>query len=108
MRPDLSTTIDPSLFLEYYWLKEELSDFCREQAIPASGSKDELTARIHSYLKNVTVPVARPTHTKKSHQAACDSPLTPDSIIPAGYRNDERHLRKVYHRLSNTHLVFKY
>ena len=105
MRPELNINLDPSLFLEYYWLKEELSDFCRKQAITASGSKDELTARIHSFLKNGTIPEKRPQNTKVLQQSTCDSPLSPDSLIQDGYRNDERH-RSFFKKEIGEHFKF--
>ena len=37
-------------FQNYYWLKAELQTFCRENGLPASGSKIEITDCISHYL----------------------------------------------------------
>ena len=49
-RPDLSTKLDAATFRSYYYLKEELVSFCRENGLPASGGKEEITERIACYL----------------------------------------------------------
>ena len=41
-RPELSIKLKSNEFLEYYYLKEELVSFCRENRLPASGGKAEL------------------------------------------------------------------
>jgi hypothetical protein len=38
-RPSLTKEISIDDFTGYYWLKEELADFCRKNGIAASGSK---------------------------------------------------------------------
>ena len=37
-------------FKDYYWLKEELQNFCRGNGISASGSKLEISERIETFL----------------------------------------------------------
>ena len=37
-------------FRNFYYLKQELVDFCRENALPVSGGKIELTDRIACFL----------------------------------------------------------
>ena len=43
MRPNLKKEISIKDFKDYYWLKEELQTFCRENGISASGSKLEIS-----------------------------------------------------------------
>ncbi|MBE4909811.1 SAP domain-containing protein [Bacillus luteolus] len=50
MRPNLTKEISIKDFDDYYWLKEELQTFCRENGISASGSKIEIFDRIKTYL----------------------------------------------------------
>lgn len=50
MRPSLTKSISLEDFQNYYWLKAELQTFCRENDLPASGSKIEITERISHYL----------------------------------------------------------
>ena len=49
-RPELSKGLDGATFRSFYYLKQELVDFCRENGLPASGGKIELTARIAYFL----------------------------------------------------------
>ena len=49
-RPILSKELDSQSFLNFYYLKEELIDFCRENGLPVYGGKFELTERIAHFL----------------------------------------------------------
>ena len=49
-RPVLNKHLDGDTFRSYYYLKEELTAFCRQNGIPASGGKLELTDRIAKFL----------------------------------------------------------
>lgn len=49
-RPNLNKELDAATFRSFYYLKQELVDFCRENGLPASGSKTELTDRIAFFL----------------------------------------------------------
>ena len=49
-RPNLSKELDGATFRSFYYLKQELVDFCRENGLPASGGKIELTDRIAYFL----------------------------------------------------------
>ena len=58
-RPELNIELDTVTFRSFYYLKQELIDFCRENRLPASGSKAELTDRIAYFLD--TGSVLKPT-----------------------------------------------
>ena len=49
-RPDLDKKIDGKTFKEYYYLKEELIDFCKKNNLQTTGGKIELTERIAKFL----------------------------------------------------------
>lgn len=49
-RPNIQKGLSSSVFLQYYYLKEELIAFCRQENLPVSGGKVELTKRIAAYL----------------------------------------------------------
>lgn len=49
-RPDLNKNIDGKTFRSFYYLKEELVSFCRENNLPVSGGKLELSERIACFL----------------------------------------------------------
>ena len=48
--PKLSRNLNPDEFVQYYFLKEELKDFCRSEGLRVSGSKQDLENRIVHYL----------------------------------------------------------
>jgi dTDP-glucose pyrophosphorylase len=49
-RPILSKQLDGQTFRSFYYLKEELIRFCRENGLPVSGGKIEITDRIAYFL----------------------------------------------------------
>lgn len=49
-RPPLTTDLTSEEFRQYYFLKEELKDFCRCECLKISGSKSDLEKRIIHYL----------------------------------------------------------
>lgn len=49
-RPDLDNNTNSKIFKEYYYLKEELIDFCRKNNLQTTGSKLELIERISNFL----------------------------------------------------------
>ena len=54
-RPELSWALDGTVFRSFYYLKQELADFCKENGLPTSGSKAELTDRIAYFLDTGSV-----------------------------------------------------
>lgn len=88
-RPELDRTLDSSTFREYYYLKEELTAFCRENGLPVSGGKRELTERIAYFLDTgETLPHAS---SPKRGKAVTASELTPDSVIGHDFVCSETH-----------------
>ncbi|WP_445684008.1 SAP domain-containing protein [Viridibacillus sp. FSL H8-0110] len=53
MRPILSRDLNEKDFRNFYWLKEELLVFCRENGLSTSGSKVEITDRIVFFLQTL-------------------------------------------------------
>ncbi len=49
-RPPLDNDISPLDFNDFYWLKEELVEFCKNNDIKTFGGKIELTKRIQHFL----------------------------------------------------------
>jgi hypothetical protein len=47
---ELTRNLSPDEFEQYYFLKEELKDFCRNEGLRVSGSKQDLENRIIHYL----------------------------------------------------------
>ena len=50
-RPILLKNLDYKIFLQYYYLKEELVLFCRENHLSTMGGKQEISSRIEHFLK---------------------------------------------------------
>ena len=86
-RPDLTRKIDAEIFLEYYYLKDKLVKFCRENDLPAGGSKAELTDRIAHFLK--TGENLRPS--AKGRKAAEIDTITEDSLIEPNIVCSQKH-----------------
>ncbi len=49
-RPDLTKGLYSTTFRSFYYMKEELTVFCRNNDLPTAGSKTELTERIAYFL----------------------------------------------------------
>lgn len=49
-RPILDKKLDSKIFRDFYYLKEELVEFCRKNNLPVCGGKIELTDRIAYFL----------------------------------------------------------
>lgn len=49
-RPILDKKLDSKIFRDFYYLKEELVEFCRKNNLPVCGGKIEITDRIAYFL----------------------------------------------------------
>ena len=78
-RPSLTRELDSTVFRSFYYLKEELVNFCRENGLPVSGGKPELTERIACFLDTGKVPMP----SAKKRPAACAGVITEDTVIEA-------------------------
>ena len=86
-RPELNIELDAATFRSFYYLKQELADFCRENRLPTSGSKAELTDRIAFFLD--TGSVLKPTAKRKT--AINIGTLTEDTVIEPNIVCSEKH-----------------
>lgn len=85
MRPELKRELDVQDFRNFYWLKEELQTFCRENGISAIGSKIEITDRIAAYLQ--TGEIQKPLKKRKSPtNEAILTDLNLDTVITENHR----------------------
>ena len=87
-RPELNNVLDGKTFLKWYWLKEELTGFCKANGIPASGSKNELTERIACFLDTGKVPAVTKTRrvSSKVTSITLDSLIEPDLVCSEVHR----------------------
>lgn len=74
----LNKNLNAEEFKEYYFLKEELKDFCRSEGLKISGSKQDLENRIIHYLKTgekLKEPVVKQVLNKSHSKITLDSKL---------------------------------
>lgn len=64
-RPILSKQLDSTTFRSFYYLKEELVSFCRENGLPITGGKIDITNRIAHYLDTGEIITAPSIEAKK-------------------------------------------
>lgn len=85
MRPNLTKQISAESFREYYWLKEELQSFCRENGISASGSKIEISNRVETFLLTgeIKVPIRKSKSKKKEEPQVA---LSLETVITENHR----------------------
>lgn len=85
LRPELKKDLDVKEFRNFYWLKEEIQTFCRENGLAASGSKIEITERIAVFLQ--TGEIQKPLKKRKSpSKEAISTELNLDTVITKNHR----------------------
>ena len=87
IRPGLNKKLDGQTFRSYYYLKKELVDFCREDGLPVSGGKIELTDRIAYFLD--TGKILKATEKKKPTMRV--SLITEDTLVETDIVCSEKH-----------------
>ena len=86
-RPNLEKNMDSNIFKEYYYLKEELIEFCRNNKLQTTGSKEELTERIIKFLDT-----GESYTTKSNKRRTCIiEEITLESIIEDNFVCSEKH-----------------
>ena len=86
-RPNLNKELDSKTFRSFYYLKEELVIFCRENNLPVSGGKLELTERIACFLDTGKV-----LETSAKRRAAINiGSITEDTKIEPNIVCSEKH-----------------
>ena len=86
-RPKLNKELDSVAFRNFYYLKQELIDFCRKNRLPTSGSKTELADRIAHFLDTGNV-LKCPTNRKAAVPVGT---LTVDTVIEPNIVCSEKH-----------------
>lgn len=87
-RPKLDKNLDGKTFREFYYLKEELVDFCRRYGLPTSGGKLEITERIAHFLDTGEVVAAKKVQ-KKSQiigNITTDTEIEPNFVCSENHR----------------------
>ena len=86
-RPNLDINLDSKIFKEYYWLKEELIDFCRKNNLQTTGGKLELTERIAIFLDTGE----KTYKTRNKINTTITNEITLDTIIEENFVCSEKH-----------------
>ncbi len=86
-RPVLDKKLDSKTFRDFYYLKEELVDFCRKNNLPVCGGKIQLTDRIAYFLDTGEVP-SIPAVKRK---VTVVSDINEDTKIETDFVCSERH-----------------
>ena len=87
MRPPLDEVSDGKTLKSHYYLKEELTAFCRKNNLQTSGSKINIIERIAHYLDTGKKLAAE----KKYKRANTVEKITLDSIIERHFVCSEKH-----------------
>lgn len=90
-RPKLDSNLDSELFRQYYYLKEELVEFCRSNGLQTTGSKSELSERIVKYLDTGEKSISK----RDKRKTTIINEITLDTIIEDNFVCSEKH-RKFY------------
>ena len=95
-RPQLTKDLKSEDFKEYYFLKEELKEFCRNEGLKLSGSKSQLEERIIYYLDTgKSLDNSRSIENKNnysksnSNKATASEEITLDSILGENFKCSE-------------------
>ncbi len=98
-RPQLTKDLKSEDFKEYYFLKEELKDFCKKEGLKVSGSKNQLEERIIYYLDTgKSLDDSRPVENNKNNKnnskfnlnkANNSEEITLDSILGENFKCSE-------------------
>jgi len=86
-RPDLNRDMDSGTFRNYYYLKEELVLFCKQEGLQASGGKKDLAQRISHYLDTGE----KLTMKTRARASAGTEELTTDTLIGKDFVCSEKH-----------------
>lgn len=86
-RPDLDLKLSAGIFRQYYYLKEELVDFCRKNNLQATGSKSELSERIEVFLESGE----RTRAERKTQKTQSAGEIKPNNIIEENFVCSEKH-----------------
>lgn len=96
-RPYLDNQLDGKTFRSFYYLKEELVEFCRKNGLPTSGGKLDITDRIAHFLDSGEVMLLA----HKSKAAKQIGILTEDTEIESGFVCSEKHRSFFQQKIGN-------
>lgn len=87
MKPNLSKFMDINDFNNNYWLLKELKDFCWDYGFSSSGSKEELTKRVATFIE--TGEILAPDRAKSKPKKE-DAVLSFDTVITENHKCSQK------------------
>ncbi len=88
-RPYLNKEISIKDFRDFYWLKKELIEFCRDEGLKTSGGKIEISLRIENYLTTGLKELKQEKTKTKSNFNWKNEKLSLETIITDNYKNTQ-------------------
>ncbi|MCD4756590.1 SAP domain-containing protein [bacterium] len=104
-RPKLNKNISTKDFQDFYWLKVELVDFCREIGISGSGGKIEIAGRIEKYLKTGKIENKKSKNGGKKRGNIQKTPENINEVIPDNYTSSQL-FREYFKSIIGQHFHF--
>ncbi len=105
-KPNLTKDISLADFNDFYWLKQELVDFCKTVGLPTTGGKIEITNRIRHYLSTGTIIKSQTVKNKSTSTFDWNAELlSPETIITDSYKNGEN-VRRFFLQEIGSHFSF--
>lgn len=96
-RPYLDNQLDEKIFRSFYYLKEELVEFCRKNGLPTSGGKSDITDRIAHFLDSGEVMLV----SNKSKVVKQIGIITEDTEIESDFVCSEKHRTYFKQKIGN-------
>ncbi|MBK7428344.1 MAG: hypothetical protein IPI60_15655 [Saprospiraceae bacterium] len=90
-RPNITDIKTGEELKRWYWLKQELADYCKLKNVSSAGSKFEILDRIANKLDKVETIISEPPISKeqKSKFDWHSEMLSPDTVITNSYKNTQ-------------------
>lgn len=107
-RPNLNIEISVKDFKDFYWLKEELLEFCRTEGLKTNGGKIEISERIVYYLKTGLTELGQVNKKIKKPKSDFNwqsEKLLLETKITNNYKNTEN-VRKFFEQEIGKHFKF--
>lgn len=90
-RPNITDIKTGEELKRWYWLKQELLDYCKLKNLSLAGSKFDILERIANTLDNVKTVISKPSISKeqKSKFDWHKEVLSPTTVITNSYKNTQ-------------------
>ena len=89
-RPKLNKHLDSKTFLDFYYLKDELVEFCKKNGLSTAGGKIEITDRIAYFLDTgriMSTSASRKTTTIVIDTISKDDKIEPNFVCSENHRS---------------------